>query len=122
MSKTLALKTRLSEKAYALSEAVNTYSFDVPADATKQMVKAAVEAQYDVKVKTINIANLPGKAKRSYRKRGQRALGQRVTIRKAYVRLAADHKLPIFEAVTAAEQAEAEAAEKAAKKSAKEKK
>ncbi len=109
MTKTLPLKPRMSEKAYAISQAVNTYTFDVPPAATKDMVKKAVESQYKAEVMSVNIANLAGKTKRAYRRRGQRSIGQRATISKAYVRLAKDHKLPIFEAVAEAEKKAAKA-------------
>lgn len=113
----LAMRARMSEKAYGTAELNNTYTFDVPTDASKDQVKQAVETLYKVKVTSVNVANLSGKYKRSYRRRGQRALGQRNTIRKAYVRLAGDDKLPIFEAVAAAEEKAEKAAAKAAKKS-----
>jgi large subunit ribosomal protein L23 len=51
--------------------------------ATKQEVKTAVEALFNVKVKGVNILNVKGKTKRT-----ARGLGKRNDVRKAYVCLA----------------------------------
>jgi large subunit ribosomal protein L23 len=96
----IALKPRISEKAYALSESGNTYIFDVPAAANKHAVAAAVVEQYKVTVTNVKIAAVPGKAVRAYRQRGRRSInGQRSDIRKAYVTLKEGDKLPIFAAM-----------------------
>ena len=98
--KTLTLKPRLSEKAYALSEQLNTYIFDVPAEANKFDVAKAVAAQYEVGVTNVRLAGVPGKAVRSYRNRGRRSVSaKRSDIRKAYVTLKEEDKLPLFAAV-----------------------
>jgi large subunit ribosomal protein L23 len=99
MSKTLDLRPRLSEKAYALSELTNTYVFDVPAGSTKHTVAKAVEVQYEVGVNSVRIAHVPGKVKKSYRKKRTSSSGKRSDIRKAYVTLKEGDKLPIFAAV-----------------------
>lgn len=103
MSKTTVLKPRASEKAYGLSEARNTYVFDVPTDVNKHQIAAAVAAQYEVGVTNVRIANIPGKAKKAYRKRGRNIATKRSDVRKAYVTLKEGDKLPIFAA--AAEEA-----------------
>lgn len=98
--KHLTLKPRISEKAYAQSEQSNTYIFDTPASANKHDIAKAVADQYEVKVTSVRITNVPGKAVRSYRQRGRKSIqGQRSDIRKAYVTLAEGEKLPIFAAV-----------------------
>jgi large subunit ribosomal protein L23 len=95
--KDLALKPRLSEKAYGLSEARNTYVFDVEAGANKFDVAKSVAAQYEVTVEKTRIVKLPGKTMRSYRQRGRKSFsGQRSAVRKAYVTLKEGDKLPIF--------------------------
>lgn len=100
VSKPIALKPRISEKGYALSERLNTYIFDVPAQFNKFDVAAAVAAQYEVTVTTVRIAGIPGKAVRSYRNRGRRSINaKRSDLRKAYVTLKDGDKLPIFAAV-----------------------
>jgi large subunit ribosomal protein L23 len=104
LTKMLALKPRVSEKAYALSEASNTYIFEVPKDANKFDVAAAVASQYAVSVTSVRVAGVPGKAVRSYRNRGRRSINStRSDIRKAYVTLKAGDKLPIFAAVEESE-------------------
>lgn len=93
----MALRPRVSEKAYGVAETLNTYIFDVPLDATKHTVADAVTAQYEVTVTAVRIARVPGKSVRSYRRGGRRAqTGQRSDIRKAYVTLKEGDKLPFF--------------------------
>lgn len=96
MSKTLLLKPRLSEKAYALSEQGNTYVFDVPTSANRHMVADAVAAQYSVSVISVKVATTAGKPVRTQTKRGRAISGGRTAVRKAYVTLASGDKLPIF--------------------------
>ena len=71
----------LSEKSVRLQE-VNQYVFEVAPGADKAQVKAAVEALFNVKVQSVNLANVRGKTK-SFRQRP----GSRRGWRKAYVRL-----------------------------------
>lgn len=100
MTKLLTLNPRLSEKAYGLSEQRNTYIFDVDSSANKFDIANAVAIQYEVGVKKVRMAGVPGKSKRTYRQRGRKSLqGQRSGIRKAYVTLNEGDKLPIFAAV-----------------------
>ena len=123
MSKILILKPRLSEKSYGLSQVRNTYVFDVDSDANKHSVARAVIEQYDVTVTNVNIANIKGKAKRTFlNKRGKFVRGQRSDVKKAYVTLKDGDKLPIFAQEEEAEAKAEKVAEKAAKKAAKEKK
>ena len=71
----------LSEKSVRLQE-VNQYVFEVAPSADKALVKAAVEALFNVKVHSVNLANVKGKQK-AFRQRP----GARRGWRKAYVRL-----------------------------------
>lgn len=127
MSKELILKPRMSEKTYAQSTA-GVYVFDVPSEANKHSVARAVTAQYEVEVANVNIVNVKGKAKRTISQKGRRAAnGRQSDVKKAYVTLAGDQRLPIFEAVEEADEksekltAQMEkAAEKADKKAEKE--
>ena len=117
MSKTMTLRPRISEKAYGLSQQRNTYIFDVPRDANRFSVAAAVGAQFGVVVEDVRIANSKGKVKTQYTKR-RRTTGQRSDSKRAYVRIKEGDKLPIF-AAEEAEQAKEEKAAKKAKKAAK---
>lgn len=96
----MTLKPRISEKAYAQSEQANTYIFDVPACSNKHDIAKAVATQYEVTVTGVRLAAVPGKTQRTYRDRGRKSIqGQRGDIRKAYVTLSKEDKLPIFAAV-----------------------
>lgn len=100
MSKTLVIKPRASEKAYALSEERNTYVFDVEKGSNVHAIAQAVAQQYEVKVVAVRIAGTSGKVRRTYRRQGRVVhKGLRSGVRKAYVTLAEGDKLPIFAAV-----------------------
>lgn len=98
MGKLIALKPRLSEKTFALSEQRNTYAFDVPADSNKHTIAEAVAKQFEVTVVNVRTTNVAGKSMRSYRKRGRFIKSRRSDIKKAYVTLKEGDKLPIFAA------------------------
>lgn len=100
MSKTLVLKPRLTEKAYAQSEVLNTYLFEVPAAVNRHAVANAVKLQYKVTVTGVRMANKPAKPRRTYRRRGRVTHhGRTAGFRKAYVTLKEGDKLPIYAAV-----------------------
>jgi large subunit ribosomal protein L23 len=106
MDKHMILKPRMSEKAFAQSQGLNTYVFVVPGDATKHTVARAVTAQFEVAVESVNIVNVKGKAKRTVSKGGRRvATGRQNDTKKAYVTLAEGNSLPFFAELT--EEAEA---------------
>jgi large subunit ribosomal protein L23 len=114
MSKILVLKPRLSEKSYAMSEK-RVYVIDVPLTANKHTVTAAVEEQFDVKVKNVRIANIKGKPKRTISLTGKRYMnstGKRNSIKKAYVTLMEGNSLPFFAAIEEEEQKEQATQEK----------
>ena len=121
MSKTISLRPRLSEKSYGLSNN-RVYVVDVPKDANKHSVARAIESQFEVKVSSVNIANISGKAKRILSLNGKRAVnaeGRRNDIKKAYVTLAPGNSLPFFAAVEEAEEKEQAIQEKVDKAAAK---
>ena len=60
----------VTEKANAISEAGNRYSFKVSPDANKFQIKDAIEKLYDVKVVGISTMNYDGKRKQRYTKSG----------------------------------------------------
>ncbi|PID31978.1 50S ribosomal protein L23 [Candidatus Saccharibacteria bacterium] len=107
----MTLRPRISEKAYGLSVQRNVYVFDIPKDANKQTVAAAVEAQFKVSVTAVNIVNIDGKVKRTVRRNGRATMGRDVDVKKAYVTLKAGDSIPVFAAVEDDDQAK-----KAAKK------
>jgi large subunit ribosomal protein L23 len=103
MYKSITLKPRMSEKAYALSQTSRTYVFDVPLKTNKQSIAHAVEQQFDVVVTNVNVMNIDGKAKRLIRKGGRAINGRENDYRKAYVTLAEGNSLPIFAAIEEAD-------------------
>lgn len=60
----------VTEKANAISEAGNRYSFKVAPDANKFQIKDAVEKMYGVKVIGVSTMNYDGKKKQRYTKSG----------------------------------------------------
>lgn len=96
--KDLALKPRMSEKAYQVSQDLNTFVFDVPITANKASVQAAVSEQFKVTVEDVRLAVVKGKTKRSYRKRQRPVAGQRANTKKAYVRIKSGDNIAIFKA------------------------
>ncbi len=110
------MKPRLSEKAFAQSQATNTFVIDVPTGLNKHEIARTVAKQFDVEVATVRIVNRPGKSKRVMNLTGKRSsnrLGTQADMRKAYVTLAKGNHLPFFQA----EEAEiAEATKNADKK------
>ena len=118
--KTLVVKPRVSEKAYGHSQAFNTYVFDVPLTANKQIITQAIQAQFNVTVDAVRVTTVKGKVKR-FVTGGRSKFGNRKDIKKAYVTLKKGDSLPVFAAV-AEEKSEAKPAKKAAKTEAKDKK
>lgn len=96
MEKTMTLKPRISEKAYGMSQSSNVYVFQVPADANKLTVSAAVSSQFGVTVTDVNISVAKGKKKRTVRKGGRQSFGTRPNIKKAYVTLKDGDNIAIF--------------------------
>jgi len=104
MDKQLMLVPRLSEKAYTLSEKLNTYTFDVPIDSNKHKVARAIAAQYDVTVTHVRIANVQGKVKRTVSKKGRMVnKGRTPASKKAYISLKKGDTLPLFKGIKEAE-------------------
>ena len=98
MDKTMVLKPRVSEKAYAQSQTGGVYVFMVPKSASKIAIASAVAAQFDVTVKTVNTLVSKGKAKRTVRKGGRPVPGRTSDFKKAYVTLKEGDTISIFKA------------------------
>lgn len=73
----------ISEKSYGLLDS-NKYTFNVRPDANKTQIKIAVEQIFDVRVRSVNTLNRPGK-----RKRTRFGYGRRPHVKRAVVSLAA---------------------------------
>lgn len=87
---------RISEKTFALAADENTYVFNVPIDTNKIAVKEAVQSQYDVQVKAVNIVRMKGKATSRLKKSGRRIAGRISDYKKAYVVVAKGQTIPAF--------------------------
>ncbi len=87
----------VTEKSSYLSSRLHQYVFEVSDDATRTLVKDAVEKLFEVTVVRVNVVNVP--AKRSRRSRSRRMVVSRPSFKKAIVTLAPDDRLPIFEGV-----------------------
>ncbi len=95
MSKTLVLKPRVSEKAYAQSQG-SVYVFSVDKRADKLSIARAVEAQFGVTVQAVNTIVSKGKAKRTVRKGGRPVAGRTSDFKKAYVTLKEGDSISLF--------------------------
>ncbi len=82
------LGPHISEKATIVADGNGQYVFRVVADATKNEIKQAVEALFEVKVDAVRTLKQQGKTKRT-----ARGVGKRSDIKKAYVRLAAGQEI-----------------------------
>lgn len=98
MEKTMTLKPRISEKAYDMSQKAGVYVFEVPSDSNKLTVAKAVASQYEVGVVGVNIVNISGKNKRTYRKKQGWVNGKKNDVKKAYVTLKSGDSIAIFPA------------------------
>lgn len=87
----------VTEKSNYQSGKLNQYVFEVSPDATKGMIKDAVESLFNVKVMRINVINVP--PKRSRRWRSRRVLVRRSAYKKAIVTLAPGGRIDVFEGV-----------------------
>ncbi len=79
----------ITEKATMASEA-NALVFEVSMDATKPLIREAVETLFSVKVKAVNTTITKGKTKRF---RGRP--GTRKDVKKAYVTLEEGHMIDV---------------------------
>lgn len=87
----------VTEKSNYLSSSLHQYVFEVANDATKTLVKDAIEKIFDVTVIRVNVINAP--AKRTRRARSRRLMVRSAGFKKAVVTLAPEDRIPIFEGV-----------------------
>jgi large subunit ribosomal protein L23 len=87
----------VTEKSNFQNSELHQYVFEVAGDATKTLVKDAVEMLFDVKVLRVNVLNVPAKRARKWRNR--RMLIRKGAYKKAVVTLSSDDTIDIFEGV-----------------------
>ena len=76
------LAPHVSEKGTRVADKHQQIVFEVRPDATKPVIKAAVEKMFNVQVERVTVLNIRGK-----RKQSGRTAGKRQDWKKAYVRL-----------------------------------
>jgi large subunit ribosomal protein L23 len=86
----------ITEKSNYQSGKLNQIAFEVAEDATKAMIKDAIEFLFDVKVERVNVINAA--AKRTRRMNRQVRL-RRGSYKKAIVTLQPGQKIELFEGV-----------------------
>lgn len=84
------LGPHVTEKAVSGSEEANIHAFKVASDASKKVIKEAVETLFEVKVADVRTVNVNGKRKNFGRRQGKRK-----DWKKAYVRLAEGQSLDV---------------------------
>lgn len=85
---TVLLGPHVSEKTTVVAEQSNQICFRVRRDSSKKEIAQAVEMMFEVKVDSVQVANVRGKVKRF----GQ-TFGKRADWKKAYVTLAEGHDI-----------------------------
>jgi len=96
----ILVKPLLTEKTNALREGKGRkYAFKVNPRANKFEIRAAVEKLFSVKTVSCAIINVSGKEKTMGMRGGRRATGFTGSWKKAYVTLAENQKIEIFEGV-----------------------
>lgn len=81
----------VTEKAMIKKDSERTLCFEVPVEANKTQIRAAVEKIFKVRVEDVRTSVVPGKLRR----RGRFA-GYRPEWKKAYVKLKPGQKVPEF--------------------------
>ena len=87
----------VTEKSNYLNSKLHQFVFEVATDATRTLVKDAVETLFDVKVLRVNMIIVP--AKRTRRARSRRLAVRDSGYKKAVVTLAPEDHIPFFEGV-----------------------
>ena len=87
----------ITEKSSYQAGDLNQYVFEVTLDASKGLIKDAVETIFDVTVTRVNVINSP--AKRSRRWKSRRIKIRRSPYKKAIVTLKAGDRIDMFEGV-----------------------
>ncbi len=87
----------VTEKTNYQVSKLHQYVFEVAKDATRSMVREAVEKLFEVKVVRVNVLVAP--AKRTRRAKSRRLMIRDSGFKKAIVTLAPDNTISIFEGV-----------------------
>lgn len=94
------LRPLLTEKSNNIREMKQRqYAFEVDGRANKHQIRYAVEQMFSVKTLACSIVNVRGKEKTMGMRGGKRASGFTPSRKKAYVTLAENQKIDLFEGV-----------------------
>jgi len=87
----------VTEKSNYQMGKLHKYVFEVASEATRTMVKEAVEKLFKVTVLQVNILRVP--AKRTRRARSRRLMVRKSGYKKAIITLSPEDRIPFFEGV-----------------------
>jgi len=87
----------ITEKSNYQNNVLHQFVFEVSSDATKKLVKEAVETLFEVSVLRVNMLNMPAKRSRSLRTR--QTTSRRSRYKKAIVTLDPGDTIQVFEGV-----------------------
>ncbi|OGJ37269.1 MAG: 50S ribosomal protein L23 [Candidatus Pacebacteria bacterium RIFOXYB1_FULL_39_46] len=87
-------KPVVTEKTLQRANSENVYTFEVDTSADKNIIKAAIEAIYDVKVVAINVIMRPKKAQRTGKKRLKNLSAK---TKKALIKLENNQTIDVFD-------------------------
>lgn len=91
----ILIKPIITEKATAMSESKNCYSFEVNTKANKIEIKQAVEAAYGVSVEKVRTINVRPERRTRYTKTGLQH-GKTNAVKKAIVQLAEGETIDLY--------------------------
>lgn len=94
MNPYLIIHPIITEKTLMLVAAQNAYTFQVQRDASKQQIKDAVQATFNVEVEDVNTIFGHRSTRATGRKRVQRSIAK---TKKAVVTLKKGHKIELFD-------------------------
>jgi large subunit ribosomal protein L23 len=92
-NKNWELQPVITEKSYAIANALNKYTFLIPRGINKIELGKAVEKKYKVKVKSVNMIVRPGKLSKDWK---TRSMYRKEDMKKAVVQLKKGDKIDEF--------------------------
>ena len=93
----ILIRPIITEKSNYQADTLNQYVFEVARDASKGLIKDAVETLFDVEVIKVNVINVP--PKRSVRAQSRRLKVRRSAYKKAIITLVPGDSIEAFEGV-----------------------
>jgi len=94
-TKRVLIKPLVTEKSNFVTEKQGKYVFVVERTSTKDQIKKAVEAYFNVSVVAVNTSITPGKLKSKMTKKGM-VMGRKSAAKKAYITLKEGNTIDIY--------------------------